>query len=38
MIGYIYANVLNDINNAKTEYEKFVKDFKDHELGSVCKI
>ena len=38
MIGYIYANVLNDIDNAKIEYEKFVRDFKDHELAPSVKF
>ena len=33
MIGYVYANVLNDTKSAKIEYEDFLKRFPKHELS-----
>ena len=38
MIGYIYANVINDIKSAKIEYEKFIKRFSSHELAPSVKF
>ena len=38
MIGYIYANILNDSNSAKVEYQKFLEIFPDHELAPSVKF
>lgn len=32
MVGFIYANELKKIDEAKTAYEKFIKDFPEHEM------
>jgi len=32
MIGYIYANDLNDYDKAKASYEKFIELYPDHML------
>jgi len=32
MIGYIFANVINDFESAKIEYETFLKMYPEHEL------
>ena len=33
MIGYIYANIMNDEKSAEIEYKKFLKRFPKHELA-----
>jgi hypothetical protein len=33
MIGFIYANELKDFEKAKIAYEKFLKDFPEHEMA-----
>ena len=38
MIGYIYANVLNDTKSAKIEYEEFLNRFPKHELSPSVKF
>ena len=32
MVGYIYANVINDSANALKEYNVFLEKYPDHEL------
>ncbi len=34
MRGYIFANELQDYDSARKEYEKFLADFPEHELGT----
>ena len=38
MIGYIYANVINDEKSAKVEYQEFLKKFPNHELAPSVKF
>ena len=38
MIGYIYANILNDNTSAKIEYQDFLKKFPNHELAPSVKF
>jgi len=37
MIGFIYANEFKDLDNAKIAYEKFLKDYPDHEMAKDAK-
>jgi outer membrane protein assembly factor BamD (BamD/ComL family) len=38
MIGYIYANVVNDPKSAEIEYGEFLKRFPNHELAPSVKF
>ena len=38
MIGYIYANVLDDSENARVEYNSFLQKYPDHELTPSVKF
>ena len=38
MIGYIYANVVNDPKSAEIEYGEFLKRFPNHELAPTVKF
>ena len=38
MIGYIFANVLNDFESAKIEYDNFINQFPQHELVPSVKF
>ena len=38
MIGYVYANILNDTRSAKVEYEEFLSRFPKHELSPSVKF
>ena len=38
MIGYIYANVLDDSENAQVEYNLFLQKYPDHELTPSVKF
>ena len=38
MIGYIYANILNDFEKARVEYSKFISRFPNHELTPSVKF
>ena len=38
MVGYIYANILNDTKSAQIEYESFLNKFPDHELSPSVKF
>ena len=38
MIGYIYANVVNDPKSAKIEYSAFLEKFPTHELSPSVKF
>ena len=38
MIGYIYANALNDFDKARSEYNEFLKRFPKHELSPSVKF
>ena len=33
MLGFLYANNINDINKARTYYNEFLEKFPDHELA-----
>ncbi len=37
MIGFIYANELEDMDRAKLAYEKFVEDYPEHEMVSAAE-
>ncbi len=37
MIGFIYANEFKDLDNAKAAYEKFLKNYPDHEMAKDAK-
>jgi TolA-binding protein len=38
MIGYIYANVMDDSENARKEYSIFLQKYPDHELTPSVKF
>ena len=38
MIGYIYANVVNDPKSAEIEYKSFLEKFPTHELAPSVKF
>ncbi len=38
MVGYIYANILDDIEQAVSTYQTFLEKFPDHELAPSVKF
>ena len=38
MIGYIYANIINDNKSAEIEYKSFLNQFPNHELYPSVKF
>jgi len=38
MIGYIFANIINDLESAKIELDNFIKQYPTHELVPSVKF